>query len=81
VLIPFPFAADQHQHRNAEAFRDAEAAELIEEKKADPEEFARLIANLFADNRRRERMASASQSVLPRGAAALVAKVLEEASR
>ena len=81
VLIPFPFAADRHQHRNAEAFRDAGAAEMIEEKSADPEAFALLLMNLFADDRRRERMADASQTVLPRGAAGLVAKVLEEASR
>ena len=81
VLIPFPFAADRHQHRNAEAFRDAGAAEMIEEKSADPESFSLLLINLLADERRRERMASASQTVLPRGAADLVAGVLEEASR
>ncbi len=81
VLIPFPFAAEKHQHRNAEAFRDAGAAEVIEEKNADPEAFALMLCNLLADERRRERMAAASQTVLPRGAAELVANVLEEASR
>ncbi len=78
LLIPFPFAADLHQHRNAEAFRDAGAAELIEEKTADPESFALLIRNLLTDERRRERMAAAAGSVLPRGAAGLVADVMEE---
>ena len=81
ILIPFPFAADQHQHRNAEAFRDAEACELIEEKSADPETFALLVRNLLEDDRRRERMAAAAASVLPRGAAGLVANVMEEAAR
>jgi UDP-N-acetylglucosamine--N-acetylmuramyl-(pentapeptide) pyrophosphoryl-undecaprenol N-acetylglucosamine transferase len=81
LLIPFPFAAERHQHRNAEAFRDAGAAEMIEEKGADPAAFALLIRNLLEDGRRRERMASAAASVLPRGAAALVANVLEEAAR
>jgi UDP-N-acetylglucosamine--N-acetylmuramyl-(pentapeptide) pyrophosphoryl-undecaprenol N-acetylglucosamine transferase len=81
LLIPFPFAADQHQHRNAEAFRDAGAAEMIEEKEAEPAAFALLIRNLLEDSRRRERMASAASAVLPRGAASLVANVLEEAAR
>ena len=81
VLIPFPFAAERHQHRNAEAFRDAGAAEVIEEKTADPEAFALLLCNLMEDARRRERMASAAATVLPGGAAERVAEVLEEAAR
>lgn len=81
ILIPFPFAADQHQHRNAEAFRDAGASELIEEKTADPESFALLVKNLLEDDRRRERMADAATSVLPRGASDLVADVMEEGVR
>jgi UDP-N-acetylglucosamine--N-acetylmuramyl-(pentapeptide) pyrophosphoryl-undecaprenol N-acetylglucosamine transferase len=81
ILIPFPFAADQHQHRNAEAFRDAGAAELMEEKSTDPETLALLIKNLLTDERRRERMAAGVAAVLPRGAAGRVADVLEEAAR
>lgn len=81
ILIPFPFAADLHQHRNAEAFRDAEAAELLEEKNTDPESLALLIKNLLSDDRRRERMAASAGTLLPRGAAARVADVLEGAAR
>ena len=81
ILIPFPFAADRHQHRNAEAFRDAGAAEILEEKDADPEAFARMVANLIADERRRGRMAEAAERILPRGAADRVADVLEGAAR
>jgi UDP-N-acetylglucosamine--N-acetylmuramyl-(pentapeptide) pyrophosphoryl-undecaprenol N-acetylglucosamine transferase len=81
ILIPFPFAADRHQHRNAEAFRDAGAAELLEEKTADSEATALLIRNLLEDDRRRERMASAAAGILPGGSAGLVADVLEEAAQ
>lgn len=81
ILIPFPFAADHHQHRNAEAFRDAGAAELLEEKTTAPETFAMLVMNLLADERRRERMADAARTVLPSGAAGRVADVLEESAR
>ena len=81
LLIPFPFAADQHQHRNAEVFRDVGASELLEEKATDPEAFALLVRNLLEDERRRERMAAAAASVLPHAAAERVTTVLEEASR
>ena len=81
ILIPFPFAADHHQHRNAEAFRDVGAAEFLEESSADPEALSLVIRNLLTDERRRERMAVAASAVLPRGAAGLVADVLEEAAR
>ena len=54
---------------------------MIEEKEADPASFALLIKNLLEDGRRRERMAAAAATVLPRGAAVLVADVLEEAAR
>ena len=81
ILIPFPFAADHHQHRNAEAFRDVGAAEFLEESSADPEALSLVIRNLLADERRRERMAVAASAVLPRDAAELVADVLEEAAR
>lgn len=77
ILIPFPFAADRHQHRNAEAFRAAGAAEIVEEKGLDPSTFALMIRNLLEDGRRRERMASAASSALPSGASSLVADVLD----
>jgi len=80
ILIPFPFASDFHQHRNAEAFRDAGAAELLEEKTTEPEALALLIRNLLTDERRRERMATAASVVMPRGAAIRVANVLEGAA-
>ena len=80
ILIPFPFAADRHQHRNAEAFRDAGASEILEEKETDPESFALLVRNLLEDDRRRERMSASSFSILPRYAAERVATVLEEAA-
>jgi len=81
VLIPFPFAADRHQDRNAEAFRDAGAAEFVEEKTAEPESFSLMVRNLMADERRRKRMSAAAADVLPRGAAERVAAILEEAGK
>jgi UDP-N-acetylglucosamine--N-acetylmuramyl-(pentapeptide) pyrophosphoryl-undecaprenol N-acetylglucosamine transferase len=81
ILIPFPFAADQHQHRNAEVFRGCHASELLEEKSTEPETVALLIKNLLNDERRRARMGEAATMVLPRGASERVADVLEEAGK
>ena len=81
ILIPFPFASEHHQHRNAEAFRDAGASEVLEEKNTDPEALALLVSNLLIDDRRRERMSAAVSTILPRGSSGLVADVLEEAAR
>lgn len=49
IFIPFPFAADDHQRKNAEAFERAGAGRLILQKELTParlgEELTRLIEN------------------------------------
>ncbi|MGA9772821.1 MAG: undecaprenyldiphospho-muramoylpentapeptide beta-N-acetylglucosaminyltransferase [Blastocatellia bacterium] len=49
IFIPFPFAADDHQRKNAEAFERAGAGRLILQKELTParlsEELTRLIKN------------------------------------
>ncbi|MCF7729847.1 MAG: undecaprenyldiphospho-muramoylpentapeptide beta-N-acetylglucosaminyltransferase [Chthoniobacterales bacterium] len=77
LLIPFPFAAEQHQHRNAAIFQQAGAAEVLEESEITPEILVRLITNLLDDSARRARMAHAASIILPRHAAEAVADVME----
>lgn len=79
VLIPYPFATDDHQTFNAKVFVDAGAAELQPEQKITPEAFAALISNLLGNDRRREHMAAAARTVLPRDAAGNVADEIERA--
>ena len=43
VFVPFPFAADDHQTRNAQALVDAGAAEMIRQEKLSGDAVARLI--------------------------------------
>ncbi len=78
ILIPFPFAAERHQHRNAILFEEAGAAEVLEESETTPENLVRLIANLLEDDRRRERMAEAAMTLLPEHAAEKIAEIMEE---
>jgi UDP-N-acetylglucosamine--N-acetylmuramyl-(pentapeptide) pyrophosphoryl-undecaprenol N-acetylglucosamine transferase len=50
VFVPFPFAADDHQTRNAEALADSGAAEMIRQEELNGMAVAQLIKG-FKDNR------------------------------
>ncbi|HEY5769785.1 MAG TPA: glycosyltransferase, partial [Terrimicrobium sp.] len=80
VLVPYPYATDDHQSSNAKVFVDAGAAELQTERRLDPQTFSALLTNLLTDNNRRERMAAAARTILPRDAAGNVANEIERAA-
>lgn len=44
ILIPFPFAADDHQTKNAEVFSQAGAGILVQEKDTTAEQLAKIVA-------------------------------------
>lgn len=79
ILVPYPFATDDHQTDNAKVFVQAGAAELQRETDAVPDAFAALIANLMANDPRRQEMAQAASAILPREAAENVANEIEAA--
>lgn len=60
LLVPYPFAAGQHQLRNAEALSSAGAAVTVPAAEATAERIAREIEPLAADRARLERMAAAA---------------------
>lgn len=59
LLVPYPFAADNHQYHNARAFAETGAAWLLEQKDAQPETVARLLAELMTSDRSREKIQAA----------------------
>ncbi len=61
VLIPFPYAAEDHQTYNARAFADRGAAEMIADKDLTAEKLIRFIEDLRADSERLKRMAEAAR--------------------
>jgi UDP-N-acetylglucosamine--N-acetylmuramyl-(pentapeptide) pyrophosphoryl-undecaprenol N-acetylglucosamine transferase len=77
ILVPFPFAADDHQRANAEAVRDAGAAVVIEDGDLDGARCATEIGALADDRPRRLRMAAAARTLARPGAAAAIADVAE----
>jgi UDP-N-acetylglucosamine--N-acetylmuramyl-(pentapeptide) pyrophosphoryl-undecaprenol N-acetylglucosamine transferase len=77
VLIPYPFAADNHQFHNARAFADGGAAFLLEQKNATGEKLASMLLPVLKDKALRERMASALQRWdAPRAAELIADRVL-----
>jgi UDP-N-acetylglucosamine--N-acetylmuramyl-(pentapeptide) pyrophosphoryl-undecaprenol N-acetylglucosamine transferase len=77
ILVPFPFASDDHQRANADAVRDAGAAVVIEDKDFDGERCAAEIAALASDRSRRDRMASAARTFARPDAAERIADVAD----
>jgi len=61
LLVPYPFAADDHQRVNAEALVAAGAAVCVANAEATPERLAREIAELSRDRARLTAMAAAAR--------------------
>ncbi len=80
ILVPFPYAADQHQLRNAEVFSAAGAAILLPDAECTGERLFEAIAGLASNAERTWRMGVAARSLARRGAAQRAATLLEELS-
>jgi UDP-N-acetylglucosamine--N-acetylmuramyl-(pentapeptide) pyrophosphoryl-undecaprenol N-acetylglucosamine transferase len=63
ILVPYPYAAGDHQRHNADALVREGAAIRIEDKLASPETIGKAIAALLADRTLLTRMASAARLV------------------
>jgi UDP-N-acetylglucosamine--N-acetylmuramyl-(pentapeptide) pyrophosphoryl-undecaprenol N-acetylglucosamine transferase len=75
ILVPFPFAVDDHQTRNAEFLVGAGAARLQDEASCTIESMARHLQELLSDRASLLRMAKAARSVAVPDAAERVADI------
>src|SRR6266699_3609737 len=78
ILIPFPYATDDHQTRNAEIYARAQAAILVKESEVSGELLSRNIRELIQDPQRIEQMAANSSHLAPKDAAGRVATTMEK---
>ena len=77
ILVPFPYAADDHQTRNGEVFAEKDAAFLEPEADLSAEKLAGRVTALMSDLQTRERMAQAARSLAVPDAAARVCDAIE----
>lgn len=61
VLVPFPYAVDDHQTANAQVLVQAGAAKLIQERELTPQILADVLADLLSDHATLLRMAKAAR--------------------
>lgn len=76
IFIPFPFAADDHQLRNARSLEAAGAVIALPQAEASPARVARALADLHGDPARLEAMAKAAVAQGKPHAAANIAEDL-----
>ncbi len=77
ILVPYPYAADDHQTRNAEVFASAGASTLVQERDLDAEKLAALATSILQDLPRHKRMAKAARALAVPDAADRVCAAIE----
>jgi UDP-N-acetylglucosamine--N-acetylmuramyl-(pentapeptide) pyrophosphoryl-undecaprenol N-acetylglucosamine transferase len=80
ILVPFPFAADDHQLRNAQAMVACGAARLVPDTEMTGQRLFQEIAALAAEPDEIERMGQAARRLARPGAAERAAQILEALS-
>ena len=76
ILIPFPFAADDHQLKNAQSFEKAGAAVLSLDREWTGEKFFGAVSSLCGDRQRLRTMGENARSLAHYGAAQRAAQIL-----
>jgi len=81
VLVPYPYAAEDHQTRNAETFTRRNAAIMLREADLAPVEFGRLLGDLLADAAARARIGAFAKNLATPRSAENIAALIEEKCR
>ncbi len=82
ILVPYPYAVDDHQAHNGRAMVDAGAALMLRDDALEADALARLLDELFTDPQRLHQMAERARALAYRGATrALAVACLDAAER
>ncbi|WGL17939.1 undecaprenyldiphospho-muramoylpentapeptide beta-N-acetylglucosaminyltransferase [Microbulbifer bruguierae] len=79
IMVPFPFAIDDHQTKNGEWLQQAGAAQVIQQDELDADKLATLLEALFSDPEKLLAMALAARRVARPDATDSVLAVCREA--
>jgi len=77
LLIPYPYAAEDHQTLNAEVFARANAAVLLQEKEATGEALGEKLHEMLIDAPKLQTMSERARKLAPIDAAKRVADIME----
>ncbi|MEO1856308.1 MAG: undecaprenyldiphospho-muramoylpentapeptide beta-N-acetylglucosaminyltransferase [Rubritalea sp.] len=77
ILVPYPYAADDHQTKNAEVFAAANAAVIRQESELDAGMLVADITNVLTESDNLEKMSVASAALGVKDAATRVCTVIE----
>ena len=80
ILVPFPYAVDDHQTKNANHLASQGAAVLMPQDELTPESLAQVIQSLTTDSTALAKMRDAARSCFLPSAATVVADALVEVS-
>jgi UDP-N-acetylglucosamine--N-acetylmuramyl-(pentapeptide) pyrophosphoryl-undecaprenol N-acetylglucosamine transferase len=80
VLVPYPFATDDHQTKNAATIVAHGGAELVPDSELDQERFGDIVVRLLSDAEGRANMAAASRALGRPDAAQRVADLARRAA-
>lgn len=80
VLVPYPYATDDHQTLNAHAVVEAGGARLVPDAEIESQEFIELVTSLMEDPGERANMAAASASLGRPDAAERVERLIADAA-
>jgi UDP-N-acetylglucosamine--N-acetylmuramyl-(pentapeptide) pyrophosphoryl-undecaprenol N-acetylglucosamine transferase len=82
VLIPYPYAADDHQRKNGEYLVAGGAARMFLQDELTPTKLSEEIILLFAGKERREEMAAAARKLaMPNAVEVIVKEIITMARK
>ncbi len=77
ILVPYPFAADDHQTKNAAIFDKAGAGVLVPQTELSPQKLCDLVRDILKKDKRRTSMQAAARKIAHLDAAERIADAIE----
>lgn len=81
LLIPYPFAAEDHQTFNAQIFTDAKAAVALKERETTGDYLAQIVLEILRSPAKLTSMAAEARRLAPADAATLLVETIEQQCR
>ena len=78
ILVPYPYAAEDHQYHNAKVYDNAWAARVVRQAELEQFDLHEYVSRLFADPEQLTKMSEAAKSLADLKASEKIAKKIIE---